>query len=397
VKLLLALVFALPAQAYDFRQDFTRELEGVCDYLDEPKAEADEARARLCACLGGKCEGLDGWEKELEGFLSFEPLQGEAPSCLAGIRERRRYLFHEFLFDRCEKNPEEAKRLARFTVRVDADTCWNIVDLTDEGCLVAKACSSAGALVSALGVASTERRLEATVCEKRLTRTHARRDPELRTSGYHKPVTQAHLDRYYYPHGEGTYATANCHGTAEMLAGEFLSDTPVTSYSTVPAYQATCGEGTKALYDKARGSKLHPTIGELGLRRGIAINMVYEACTADDCGAAELTTYGCSTGEWESFVFIKDMCLACWEKRLKRAGFRALGTNESWESLHPGCTLNQSDHSVTLVAVSHGMCTTYEAPNPGGPPQLKTTPCPSLYASFPRRWCPAKPTAFTLK
>lgn len=375
--------------------------------LNELIEETLEVRQELCQCLQSHARStriclkggdLDKWMKHFSKVLKSESLEGLATNaCQTQLRESQLKIFLSFLKNRCRTHPEETLKQLTFNEKIiqDPNRCWRVTGMTPEGCLTVKSCTEKGALLSSLGVSSTEIKKEAVFCNPSLQGVHQKRDRLQFNAFYMRPLTQSYLMNPVSQHSGGQYAQSNCHGTALEIAGNFFRDKDVPSISLPPAYEQVCRPYAEALFNRARQGNQNPTIGSLGLSDGVSINMKYENCNENECGSASLNALWCTNGNLRSFAFLDGMCIHCWDKKIRASGFYKLGENTGWENLKPGCILTQKDHTVTLVLASEGMCYYYETPNPGGAPQLLVSACPAFYARFPWRWCPTLPLSFS--
>lgn len=222
-----------------------------------------------------------------------------------------------------------------------------------------------------------------TVCDPNFVRSYRLKDPSLRNSGIQSPTLNFILNGIISE--ETPFAMANCHGTASSYAGNFLSDFPV---STLKSWSSSTDPRCMDFAKEKYSSVSNPRVSFLNPSQGISINMKHEACSADDCGSAQWIINGCANAQLDSYVFLDGMCVECWKKMLRQAGFQELNVLSGPKSLQKGCLLTQADHSITILNQSQGFCDYFESTSPAGPPLIRVAPCVELWARFKTRFCP---------
>src|SRR5690606_35723227 len=152
----------------------------------------------------------------------------------------------------------------------------------------------------------------------RLQQIHRLKDPHGDNAAFQFPKLNYLLHgRLYRP---VTYGPANCHGTAQAVAGPFLLERElegITYHSE--AVREKCAPLAERRYAQAveRGPVTGTSLGEVQ----VSINMVHSGPHIRRCGRARLSVYDCEEDRWTDSVFIEGMGIECWASRLKEAGY----------------------------------------------------------------------------
>lgn len=407
---------------------------GVCDQGFEPEGEHGVRLKDACSCLitkGGDVARLatlycdDAGEKYFDRLVSVGKAEGnlvltdtagnspdaEAAACAAQLAELRVESLIKRLADACNK--DDTQTIINFlTIPPEplAGQCWRLVHMTADGCVEAMPCMGKGSAHLAVlpitsdslagwpGADPVSEGQAVRLCNTKIKAMHTLKDPN------------AVMERYNYPFANYlslgrsnvnvTYGAANCHGTAQALAGGILNDVVVEKLDyQSPMVRTKCSSLAETAFENARGrTNGLPTGTELPIAKGgHVINMNHDtACSSEECGDVSFNTFACDGNELESYIFHGNICINCWGKRLEKAGYKPLSTTATWQDLQPGCILTQDDHSITNVFQNDGFCYFYESLSPFAAPQLNVSDCQSLFAAFPRRWCPVRPFRFDL-
>lgn len=408
---------------------------GRCDQGLEPDGNRGDRLKLACECLSAKggdiarlaspyCRGgADIYFERVvavgkaEGKLVLTDTAGNSPdveaaTCADQLVAMRIESHLDRVLSACKQNNVQTMRSFLTLPRPEpAGSCWRLVHMTADGCVEAAPCSDQGsASIAALPISDATRaswRGADPVPEGATVRLC---NATIQAMQHLKDPTAA-MERYNYPFANFlslgssnikiTYGAANCHGTAQALAGGFLDQVAVMKLDYhSDSVRAACSPLAESAWQDARQTTSgHPTGASLPIGKGgHVVNMIHDdSCSADDCGEASFNTYACSGDQLESHIFHNDMCVNCWGKHLEKAGYKPLPTTATWTDLTPGCVLTQNDHSVTTVFQNDGFCYFYESLSPYAAPQLNVSECQTLFAAFERRWCPARSLAFELQ
>lgn len=390
-----------------------------------PEEGVPERIASACECLGklnepaltskakAYCEG--GARKEFERLIALGRVEGvlvmtgkdlATPSakdlaCAAQLAEARAEFMVDGVANACEKERTVALRsLLDLPEEPAAGSCWRFLTMDQDDCVVAAPCEGRGPAdlarlpLSPRGAGMVPETARVKLCHPAIKAMHRLKDPRRLNDDFNYAF--ANYLGMNRSNAHVTYGAANCHGTAQAFAGDFLSKLKVdhVTYHS-PTVEEQCGEQARSALalagPVATGEALPISKG------GYVVNMVHDAaCSKDQCGKASLQTFSCEGGALEAHVFIQDMCIHCWGELLVQAGWRPMADDATWRDLMPGCIMTANDHSVTLLNESAGMCYFYESLSPFAAPQMNVDRCTSLFDRFGRRWCPQKPLVFSL-
>jgi hypothetical protein len=242
-----------------------------------------------------------------------------------------------------------------------------------------------------------------TLCNADIQAMHRLKDPE--QINHNSNWAFANLLTFNRGARHITYGAANCHGTAQALAGNILGQQPVQDLTWhSPIVEANCNDLARRAWNEASSranSRGHsnPQMTDLPIQLGgVVINMTHDdSCPASECGKTSFHTYSCANGPLESHVFFRDMCINCWDQALQKAGFKRLHGKATWKDLTKHCVLTTNDHSITVTHVNDGLCFYYESLAPHAAPQINVMECPRLLAKFPKRWCRDEPFPWRIK
>lgn len=416
----------------ELRTDETKAVvTSLCHQLP-PEGNAAELLAEACQCLHGRNSRLKTFPSWVESFCGsegqayFDRLKETAraesllvlrddsgtegsPEDLKCAEDLAQFK-HELLLDRvvttCKNGTDlELVPLLALPKPADPGACWRFTRMDRDACIIATPCAGRGParlgalpvlavdLAAAGGDIALPEGSAVRLCNDRIQTIHSLKDPEQQNLDFNYPFAN------YLALGRSnkliTYGAANCHGTAQALAGNFLSTFPVEGLTYHgPAVEEKCGAAAQAAYDHQRAlandkKSPFPTGATLPIDRGgYVINMNHEpTCDAKDCGKTSFHTYDCSGSSLESYIFFDDMCVNCWDSLLSRAGFHKLSDSASWRQLKSNCILTSADHSITVTYVNDGFCYFYESLAPHAAPQMNVMECPQLYNRYPKRWC----------
>jgi hypothetical protein len=382
----------MPEQTDPVREQFDK----ICgqrqpkESLSDLLAEKDSNRAVTCKCINGKAPAefakfcakdghLDRWEKKIRELYSDVQKQKNYPvpevECTDYLVEERIWLMSQTTKDDCSELPFFSFK-SRWALPKDQGKCSRLTELDAEGCLIESDCKTLAPL----------RRL----CHPGLSRTQKLKDPFLQNY----PFRSALLN--YLTHGEAythrAYSAANCHGTAQMLHGNFLGSFPVTAIRNESGLNdPQCLEAAQTKW----GTKKSVPADELGAKGGTVVNMKYRDCKDTDAGTAYHSVRFCEDGVLTDHIQILDMCVLYWGKQIEtKLSYRRLDPKESWSSWVPGCLFTQSDHTITLLHQNNGFCFFYETTTAYGASRLNVQTCPEIASNFSYKWCPKTPLTF---
>lgn len=286
----------------------------------------------------------------------------------------------------CRKTGASAAReaLAAETSDIQSPKCSDLVRMTSDGCFVEAECPAPSPGTGNVPAKARKTRIQ---CHEGVRKIHKVKDPNNENLAWNDPfvIDLSALES----HARVTFGAPNCHGTAQAVAGNLLSDLPLEGLQFARLYdEPVCGEAARKFIAENMGKP----IGDLAIDPGgLLINMRHSECTAQQCGKVHLWVEHCiaakdgaATPTFASAIFINDMCVECWAERLA-----AHGLAQTDGPIRPGCILTTPDHSIFVVHRSAGFCFAYEATSPYGPPQLRASPCLAMESRFDRHFCPA--------
>lgn len=313
-----------------------------------------------------------------EGDFVMRRTSGEEPSAADRfcLNELAAYAIEsrlEFMMEACTSTDlPKLRSLITLPKAAPPEACRRLRRMDADQCFVESPCDDSSAAA------------ERAICNPRVQAIHRLKDPTRANTPFNYAFAQ--LLSGGQASARITYGAANCHGTAQALAGGLFEDMPVRGLTFHgSAVEEQCGAKAAAALAAAKEKTGRYLPIDKG---GYVVNMNHDSqCPATACGEASFHTFSCSDGWLNSHVFIDGMCISCWDAILQRAGFKPLPVDETWTALRPGCVLTAKDHTVTIVYENDGLCYVYESLSPFAPPQLNVADCPTLFASFPRRWC----------
>jgi hypothetical protein len=398
-------------------------MKDACDCMRRRVLPADlrQTATRFCGGAGAAWMNHLKETSHAEAILVMQDDQGspanaEQMQCAHELAETHREFALEDIVDACREGSDDALRV-RITIpdKARRGTCWRLTNMDRDNCVMARPCTGRGpAKLSALPLAPAQlARLDqnqsvaegatVTLCNADIQTMHRLKDPQ--QINHNSNWSFANLLTFNRGARHVTYGAANCHGTAQALAGNILSGQAVQGLSWhSPRVETDCKsfaeqawkDGTEKA--RTRGESM-PTMNDLPIQLGgVIINMVHdESCRADDCGRTSFHTTSCVNGTLESHVFFRDMCVNCWDKALEDSGFKRLHEKATWKDLTRHCILTTNDHSITVTHVNDGLCFYYESLAPHAAPQINVMECPRLLAKFPKRWCREEPFPWFIK
>ena len=406
-----------------------KKLREVCRFY-EPMQTAGETEAELCTCLGSKLasathERLCGQAGELTGWLdgmrgrvrrevmaSLTEAGGGADSarCVDSLGEFRDEILLDQLLDACEDGDHEILGALENLPVENTGRCWTMQRMTRDGCIEATPCAGSGpadpgalpvtdASLAALGP-TVDEGTRLTLCHGQLAAIHTLKDPVQANHPFN--FSFVNLLAWGQSAARTTFGPANCHGTAQAIAGGFLDATPVrgVTYHS-DAVRQQCGEWAEAAFSAARqrAGGRDPVAGDLPIERGgHSINMDHGSSDARQCGDVKLTVYDCDDPVRPvAYAFHEGMSVACWTSHLEAAGYRDVSSEQDYRALDAGCVLTGNDHTITVLLQNEGMCSYYEATTPFGPPLLRVESCVLLPSQFEHRMCPPQPLELELR
>lgn len=411
-----AAILALCEAGYEPESSRADQLKAVCTCAKAKGGEIAKLAAPFCRAGANRYFDRLVAVGKTEGELVLTDTAGNSPdaaaaACAPQLVEVRIENLLDSIADACAG--DKTALLSGFLeppTEAPAGKCWRFVHQTADGCIEATPCTGKGSAdLAALPISPQSRGAwtgpdpvpaggKVRLCHPLIGKMHRLKDPTEAMVRYNYPFAN------YLSLGRSnvniTYGAANCHGTAQAIAGGFLDQVEVGSLSYHgDTVREQCGALADAAFNAAKDrTNGHPTGAELPIGKGgHSINMNHDAtCSADDCGDVRFNTFACEGGELESHVFHLNMCINCWDQRLRKAGYAPLPEAATWKDLRPGCILTQNDHSITNVFQNDGFCYFYESLSPFASPQLNVAECPMLMARFDRKWCPARSFAFDL-
>ncbi len=218
-------------------------------------------------------------------------------------------------------------------------------------------------------------------CDPTLMQLFQKKDPTKTTLTIQNPFLNYITSGRLQPNVE--FTAMNCHGTADYLAGSFLKDVELTS---IKNWNINLKSACYSTVENKWNSTLDHTIGNLNPNGGVIVNMKYEMCGEDDCGTATETIRSCRENEASTFTLIDGMCVKCWAKKLRDAGFKQVQAG-SYNELKSGCILTKNDHSITIIRRNRDFCYSFESTTSFGAPLFRVAPCAELSLDFPYQYC----------
>lgn len=378
--------------------------------LLEQRREIKTQKKKVCSCFADKismsshqvCRALEKWEQrarvELRDYLSQAKLPLE-DTCATYLAEAQILSLYWDLEMSCGTFPEASLKqmlsVRDFELDREQDSCWKIEGITASGCLRAAPCGREANMRFLPLNQSMDRKTSESVllCQENLQKTEHLKNPQRFNLSIANPLFSYLTRGRIYELIE--YGAANCHGTAQSLAGNFLRDLPVTH---VKDWSGDPKLGCFAkVNEKFVAAGPAPTIAKLSVSGGVTINMNHESEDPTDCGEASLIGRTCHQDGVTDYIFIDKMSIGCWDHFLReKAGMERLNPFAHWGEYVPGCIFTQQDHSITLLMQSAGMCFFYESASPFSVSRVGVLPCLQLMSTFHRQWCPQKPMTFTL-
>jgi hypothetical protein len=339
------------------------------------------------------------------------PLSQRDLECAKNLAEYHVQYWHEMVADaQKESNGQSLMQLMDLPEKSESDSCWRLERMDASYCVVARPCPGTGmARTETLNISATSKRDPSfpstvregesiTLCNERIRSIHAIKDPDFKNLPYDYAFANFLTINHYQ--ARKTYGAANCHGTAQAVAGNFLDKTVadnITYHS--PAVRQRCQSYAENAFAKAKVISIDGKVRAQDLplnRGGFTINMNHrETCQESDCGHNSLNIFDCTnSGDLVANLAIDQMCVHCWDAKIRQAGYTRLPENAGWRDLKDNCILTANDHSVTTIYRNEGLCYYFESLAPFAAPQLNVRPCPVLFEQFPKRWCSSERFSF---
>jgi hypothetical protein len=413
----------VPEESLDY------QLRSLCECLDVQPSSGLVAKATDSFCT--KAGAFEGYLTSLQKTLILEsesgfrdsqnsPVDPDDKTCLLNMVESYKEFYVTMLGKTCSNRDLNEKALFNFLpvpLNEKSARCWRLSKMDANACMTASPCVGSGPSdisVLPLDQASISRWVknhqttflsegtEVALCNPRIQSMYKLKDPENVGRNYNLAFTNLLIHGRSYKNR--TYAAANCHGTAQAVAGGILDQVEVSAITYhSEEVKNRCQELANKVYlDSSKASATEgssfPVAGSLPVERGgHVINMNYaESCQESECGVTSFEIFECNQNNLEAYIFHNGMCYKCWSRLLQNAGLSPLENHANWQDLQPGCVLTTNDHSISLVMKNDGLCYYFETANPFGPPLLRVDTCPLLFNAFEKRWCPDTPLTFSV-
>lgn len=312
----------------------------------------------------------------------------EAKTCVAQLSE----FFTDMIVGDLEAGIKKGIPVSLPNIEQEDPDCWTLTSVDGKGHVTAETCleNRVGevSLLPLEGSAVYRKSSAIKLKHEKLSRIHAIKDPTDALSGLNNPFLHQLSNKSQAPHI--TYGPANCHGTAHALVTTDLDRVEIEKLDYhSPNVKEECGSATETLFAKIKESKGRVLANDLPFQRGghvINMNHKEDTCSISDGGEVSFFTYSCKDKSNPiAYIFHSNMCVNYWGKKLEDQG---LVPATRGGELRPGCVMTQSDHSITILMRSQGMCYHYESASPFAAPQLRVAPCDTLSLRFKKAWCP---------